>query len=313
MKQKILFLLFSLFTLTIPIHPQWTPVRGGDAPSVYSMVIMDSVLIAGTKKGTEFSADGGKSWKKQLNSLQKLPIYSLCLSGGALYIGTPIGAFVSKDSGNTVNQYHFRPDGVKEDTVEVYDFHVKGNEIVCATNIGVYFSRDTGSTWRKSGSEFDNNSVLEFTYMNKTLYAAVFGEGIFKSTNSGTTWVHTSLTKEHVAHLTNDGKNIYAGAAGEGLLVSRDEGKTWYRVNDYLKKQSIYSLLAADGYVYAGAENGVSISGNEGVDWTDEKVGKTGIYSLVGNGRVIIAGTRGEGLWLRNALKKKNAASKKHK
>jgi photosystem II stability/assembly factor-like uncharacterized protein len=314
MKQKFFFLILAIIAASISSNAQWTIVNQKGGPYVFSMILEDSTLIAGTQKGMEISTDGGRSWVKQINSLEKNPIYSLHLDGGGvLYIGTTTGGYISKDYGKTLVPLKFNAAGRSENTVEVYDFFTSGSQIVCATNIGAYVSHNAGATWLKSGKEFDNNSILEFTYFKNTLFAAVFGEGVFASTDYGDTWTHTPLAEGHVTHLINDGKNIYTGTAGSGLFISNDKGKTWKKARDIRDDQYIYSFLAADGYLYAGTATGVLVSSNQGANWTEEPMGKNGVYSLVIKGSTLFAGTKGDGLWQRKALKKESGHQKNKK
>src|ERR1700674_4990218 len=67
-----------------------------------------------------------------------------------------------------------------------------------------------------------------------TLYAAVYGGGIYRSTNAGETWkaVNAGVTDYFVRCLAIDPANpstVYAGSDNGGLFKSVDGGESWVR------------------------------------------------------------------------------------
>ena len=121
---------------------------------------------------------------------------------------------------------------------------------------GVCVSRDFGASWKSDAKGLPRQPVTSIVLDprspkdNRTLYAGVFLEGVYKSTDDGMTW---TLKKNGLGHsqnmrvsrviLNNDG-TLFAmicavrpgggkplSAEGVGLYRSRDGAETWKKVN----------------------------------------------------------------------------------
>ncbi len=144
----------------------------------------------------------------------------------------------------------------------------------------VYKSADSGATWTRLGeTDFGNSGAggRPFLLMmpggtptTRTIFAAIFGQGLFKSTNSGATWtaVNTGFggtDKERIWTMVNDPDNagvLYAGITDGapdstiqtgGVYKSTDEGLSWSKLNGTTAPtgQVIDMALASDGTLYA--------------------------------------------------------------
>ena len=119
------------------------------------------------------------------------------------------------------------------------------------------------------------------------LFAGTMGNGIFLSTNNGTSWteVNTGLTNTDIRSLATSpngagGTNLFAGTAG-GIFLSTNNGTSWTEVNSGLTNTYIRSLATspngADGTsLFAGTfSSGVFLSTNNGTNWTEVNSGLT--------------------------------------
>lgn len=113
---------------------------------------------------------------------------------------------------------------------------------------------------------------------------AVYGAGIFKSTDGGTTWNATGMSWEQfqgravnriIVHPTNS-QIIWAAtniANGGGVFKSTDGGANWtlYLEGDArdlaIRTDSVNVLYAALGYPWGGSDNGIYRSSNGGLTW----------------------------------------------
>lgn len=115
---------------------------------------------------------------------------------------------------------------------------------------GVFKSTDAGSSWNPTGtatltnlavstmamSPSDSQTILVGTGEGYFNIDAVRGNGIFKTTDGGTTWAQIAATNNsnfyYVNRIVYSGANagyVYA-ATGSGLWQSTDSGATWTRI-----------------------------------------------------------------------------------
>lgn len=106
------------------------------------------------------------------------------------------------------------------------------------------------------------------------------GNGLFKSTDSGSTWVAqgmTGLTITSLAVHPNMPQTVYAATWGQGVHKSTDGGNSWTKVNSGLGSnlQAFPLAMSADGStLYVSVLNeGVFKSTNGGALWTAVNVG----------------------------------------
>jgi hypothetical protein len=136
--------------------------------------------------------------------------------------------------------------------------------------------------------------VFSLAYNGNNFFAGInSGQnigGVFLSTNSGTSWTHTSFNNQSVYSLTTNGIIVYAGTFFFGVYKSTDNGTNWTQTS--LNNQSVYSLATNGNNVFAGTDfNGVYKSTNNGTNWTQTSLNNRNVYTLVTNGNNVFAGT----------------------
>ena len=120
-----------------------------------------------------------------------------------------------------------------------------------------------------------------------TLYAATASNGIYKSTDGGVNWVHSSdgldfLDVQVVAVDPLDSNQVLAGTNGGGIYRSTDAGATWTAINTNLINLNVYAIVfdpnnannmyaATFGNMYSSTHRA-----EESVDWTIEGI-RTGL------------------------------------
>ncbi|HEU0305215.1 MAG TPA: YCF48-related protein [Gaiellaceae bacterium] len=143
-----------------------------------------------------------------------------------LVLGTHEGLFESADGGRSWQ----RAELPGEDAMNL----ARAEDIVWAAGHNVLArSTDGGTTWedvRPAGLPgLDVHGFAVDPRNPRTLYAAVAGQGLFRSTDGGSTF---SLVSSDVGPgvmamaVTPDGR-LLAGDMQQGLFESRDEGRTW--------------------------------------------------------------------------------------
>ena len=135
------------------------------------------------------------------------------------------------------------------------------------------------------------------------LFAATFatlgGGGIYRSSDSGATWVPvnngmgTSLPCYAIAA---NGSYLFAGS-DSGVYISTNNGGSWSKSNSGLptKKKGVGSFAMLGANIFVGTDSGVYLSTNNGTSWSAAKKGITNpnISSFTVIGTNIFASTSG--------------------
>jgi FG-GAP repeat/Secretion system C-terminal sorting domain/FG-GAP-like repeat len=177
-------------------------------------VLRNGYMVAGTyNDGLYYSKDGGKNW---ITSSDQGSVGSAILQDGSgrVYVGTDNGVEVSTDNGKD-----WSVTGLANREVLCLVQGLSGT-IYAGTDEGVFVTSDSGSTWTRSGLP---NLYLHAIVMDASgnLYTGSDNNGVFKSTDNGTTWseANDSLTDEETESLAIDGSGqLYVGTYGYGVF-----------------------------------------------------------------------------------------------
>jgi hypothetical protein len=109
-----------------------------------------------------------------------------------------------------------------------------------------------------------------------TLLGGTFGEGIFRSTDNGNTWLQVvphGVTINSFAYHT-EGK-ILAAADTNGVYLSTDNGTNWSTINSGLEGREVNHItLDVNGFAFAGTIGGGVFASSERITSVDENDGK---------------------------------------
>lgn len=227
-------------------------------------------------------------------------------NANGLYLGLAHGGmYYSADGGET---WTAKNTGITGNALEIVHMSVTSAYAIIATNDGVYKSTDTGTNWTRLPFAAKSPANVELPidhvridFGNGNIYAAVYetdsagatypGNGIWKSTDGGTTWTQTlagKLTHDISIARNTSGVTLYAGlwdAVGGGAWQSTDEGATWTAINTGLTSNYIGSF---DGGKISGTLKSVTTYG-DGVfafspPVTTESLSLIPGWNLLGNG-----------------------------
>ncbi len=179
--------------------------------------------------------------------------------------------------------------------------------------------------WVKIASMTEGALVVS----GNNIFAGDWQNGIFLSTNNGTSWsaVNSGLTVVNIWNGTSynsyytpkcfaisingaDDTNIFVGTWGSGVFLSTNNGANWTAVNNGFPNTGggygngdtiITSLVFSGNNLFAGTFSfGVFLSTNNGMSWTQVNNGltDTSIYALAVLDTNIFAGTYGNGVFL---------------
>jgi len=228
----------------------WTGTRfGANSRRVTVVAISGTTAYAGTSGlGVFGSTDGGRNWRPL--GLPGAHVAALAISptdSAVAYVGVwgsqARGLYKSTDGGNS---WQLLTDTLNLD-VSVFALDPTNPATVYLGTGGehsILKSTDGGTTWQASDSGLpqwrikDRNHPGKWITLNvevsalaidpahpATLYAAASGRGVFRSTDSGTSWhpFNAGLTDRDVRALALDatGQALYAGTSGGGVVTVR--------------------------------------------------------------------------------------------
>ena len=142
-------------------------------------------------------------------------------------------------------------------------FITRSGRIYIANNFEICYSSDNGDNWIGQRNGLPNNAAYNSIVggTDGTLYAGVYGNGVYHSTNGGDIWLPPTDYNDVITFsltITDDG-SIFAATDGAGVLKSTDRGITWAQINtglpiDYSRYQVseiIYNSITRDILVSA--------------------------------------------------------------
>ncbi len=228
-------------TRAIVVHPQ--------DPNVW--------WIGSVGGGIWKTEDAGEHWRPVTDAMPALCVASLVLCPGnpdILYAGTGEGfgnydavvgngILKSEDGGEhwqqlpaTIDNYDFR----YVNRLVVHPQHP--DTVLAATNNGILRTFDGGQTWIKVLQASRVQQIIANPQNFNSLLATLQSEGIYKSTDLGTTWqkVSEEITDHRRIELAmspTDTNYVYAAVATsdgklKGLYISTDGGNAWQNLGN---------------------------------------------------------------------------------
>jgi hypothetical protein len=194
------------------------------------------------------------------------------VSGNNIYAGSATGEGVSlsTDNGTTwtaannglPNFYSYALTGV------IAELAASGSNVFAIINGGIvvrYLSTDNGSNW------IDANAgtipgISAIAVIGNSFFIGS-SNGVYMSTNSGSTWTAAGLADSSIASFAVSGTNLFASTNG-GVFHSTNNGTTWTSADSGLPNSGIVQLSARGNYIIAKTSVGFFLSTNNGTNWT---------------------------------------------
>lgn len=126
------------------------------------------------------------------------------------------------------------------------------------------------------------------------LFAGLSPGGVYRSTNMGSSWVHSSSGffsgDDYVQALYLFNNTLYAGTRS-WLYNSTDNGSNWSRVSGFMGSE-VTDIKSSGIYLYAVTFGGVSVSSDNGISWVLNNTGLTNLYAnalVIKNNKLFLA------------------------
>lgn len=303
--------------------------------TINDLLMPDASVIIATSNGLLHSANGGNTFNIRDSGFHSTVIRGLAVSGTTVYAATsPMGAFVSADSGTTWSHNGNTLQGVGTDLLAI---DAAGPHVHAGGTTGYYHSGDNGASWTAGATGLSAAGIpsvyavkattnvlliqggnLFFSSNNGTSFAPVPGSGLpggayyvngvdtglFIATSSGlyragastVAFVATSGIIGNVSAVAHNGSAYFAATSGSGLYTSPD-GIAWTSVlvtTPDSLPAKINALVADSGSLFAGTDDG--LYSNKGGAWHRDSLQGRIVYSLAVRNGYLFAGTCG-GVW----------------
>jgi photosystem II stability/assembly factor-like uncharacterized protein len=276
----------------------WSPSSNGMmATSIKSLVKSGSTLYAGAyySGGIFSTSTGGNSWNPSFPSVSS--VIQVITSGNDIYAATNgHGIFKSQNNGSTWTA--LTP---VTGSSHIYSVAKAGNNLFAGTaGIGVYKSGDDGTTWAEVNEGLTSKTIHMLTPVGNNLFAAT-SNGLFLSKNNGSNWALSGLPGINIITVKADNNKIYAGTWGEGVFVSSDDGTSWEKKNNGLTALNVYAIAFDTNHnLYVSAGANVYVSKDGGNNWASISQGiPYNVWSLEVMDGYLYAGIELNGVWKR--------------
>jgi len=276
-----------------------SPFILGNNPSFSSR--HDSVLLAnGT--GIYRSFDGGINWGSFISVSPNSTIDGLVQANNIVVAGTPKGMYYSLNFGNTWKKIPAK--GLRNGNWFTHHFYKSGNNFLLAYDeIGVGYSKDSGKNWNYTLQGFPPAASIDnaMAFSKNTLISGTHGDGVYKSTDAGSTWVKTgtnnnqdTLSNSIIFAVLKSGSIILAGTCTNGLYRSEDNGVTWARIRNGLPQQDngylcVQSLAKTKSSFLIGTDQGLYYSNDLGLSWQPSNLDNQDIVAIASNDSIACA------------------------
>jgi len=238
----------------------WTDSNKGLTGNDVSALILrsdPSRLIAGIQSNGSavfISTNDGRAWTASKSGINYRRVQSLAVdpeNSDILYSGNSGSAYTSVDGGAT---WADSGNGLPVGSVSLFALLARRGgpgALIGGTYDGIW--RSEGGTWKRAGlAGITILALVQDPASPSVIYAGTDGQGVFKSTNGGSSW-------KAAAKGLPAGFAVLALAVG-GVYKSTDDGRTWARVGTGLAADTIVDALAYDAakhLLYCGGSNGV--------------------------------------------------------
>jgi ligand-binding sensor domain-containing protein len=318
----------------------WTGVNNGFADtSIYALAASGGDLFVATADGIYVSHDEGAGWTKSaVIGNPNVHVTALANKGPELFAGASWGfckGLPKPATGTERNSvglplsgclYHSTDNGDSWQPLLrkfVWCCTISGEEVFVGAgglvdDYGgiVYHTTDNGLSWsRDSIGTIGNVEALATSpdgSGGKNLFAGTSGDGVFLSTNNGTSWAAVNAGLPHDPQYTSGyptvsafaviGAELFVATLERGVFRSTNSGTRWTAINAGLTDTSVTSLVASGANLFAATRGGgVFLSTDDGTTWAAANSGlPTGaiVSSLAVSGLNLFASTCPDGVFL---------------
>lgn len=275
----------------------WEPMTGPYTAAILSMAAdKDDDIYVGTHNGVYRSNTNGHAWLQSiegLNNAAAQTVHSITVFGEEVFIGTEDGVFKSDNKGKT---WEPRGEGCPK---FVHTIVGKGDTLLAGTDEGIFRSTNDGASWKPLNNGLKNHADVTAIFISESITFAATGDSLlYRSTNHGETWTQDNTFGKHRIDCFAQHNNVILAGTQGGWIYRSENGAAWKKLDDLTLPEDGWQYVLSlatdrDGVFYAGTEEGVLRSGDDGRTWELRDKGLTEpiITALAIEGVDIYAGT----------------------
>jgi hypothetical protein len=207
-------------------------------------------------------------------------------SNGNVFVGTGGGVFLSTNAGDLWSAVNT---GLTDKNVSQLISH--GTTLFAATDSGLFRSTNSGGQWSLIVAP-DVMPIGMIRSNGTTIFNATVNDGVYYSSDNGTTWVSPPAGDQLNGLLSNflvDGSSLYAGASDGSIYVSNNNGGDW-KLYAYQVVSHLLAIAKVNSVFYAAdMGNGIYTSQDNGNTWVNIPSSPTKCYNIISNGKKMIA------------------------
>jgi photosystem II stability/assembly factor-like uncharacterized protein len=291
---------------------------GFSSSAANHLAVVDSVLFVSTHEGYYHgeilrSKNAGQSWESVTAGK---PVEASLFNPVRLLFGAG-----SKLFGGATNNFSFMYSSNLGESWEPYDWTLSvdwadvmidndTNYFLGSSGRVVHLLSKNGKGYRELDSGMRNPSasnshITSLIVKGATLLASTNDQGVYRSTNFGEYWEKSNagLTDPYVSSLVSIGNYLIAATYAGKIYRSSDDGESWVRTASGINgvKYYVYSFLRKGGNIFAPTDNGVFLSTDIGLTWSNISQGLTNlkVNELAIMGNDLYVATEGQGVWKR--------------
>ena len=255
--------------------------------SIYDIISDgDYYLYYTGENGVFRSSDYGESWIEINSGLNGRHPWCLAMDSSQVIwagINFPGGLYKSTDNGNNWDLTNLI-------SAKIYSLEVNSSNVVIAGGEdSVYISFDQGQSW---SSSYVSDRIVWGLASNRIDDIFAVGEGIFRSTNNGSSWEAVYSNRNPSEFNIDNNDNIYAAMNYLGIMKSSDNGENW----DTISYQPAEYITSDRKGIFYGSWYGIHESLDSCVNWIYR--GLTGdIRRIAILDTIIFAGGIGSGIY----------------
>lgn len=292
----------------------WQEVNNGLGTAlIHTIAVKGTTLFATNEDGVYTSTNLGTSWTLANTGISGHPEALLVAGDGVLYVDVLAADYAGRSVYRSIdNGASWSPSGPGIPTSEgVFAFASIGAEVYAGLGYygSVYRTIDSGATWPSSSIGLPALDVNTIFVSGSNLFSgSLSNPGVHRSTDGGNTWLPSGnglpYPFKSVQAFAQNSSYLFAAADYLGTYRSSDNGDNWEPANNGLETFGVnmHSLVVNGSDVYAGTEDGVYRTTNNGTSWTIASPTVNGgdrpqVKAVVVLGSSIFAGTAANGIF----------------
>lgn len=165
--------------------------------------------------------------------------------------GNAGGVYTSSNNG--IHWIKISQDTYGNSLIDATGLAIKGNSLYVAS-VGVFKISSVNGIWQQSKIGLNEKFVSEVALKDNDLYATVWNEGIYKSSDDGISWnvVNTGMLTKQVRTINTSGTDIYVGTAN-GVFLSKNNGNSWTELDNTLNEVDVKIITVQGTNLYFGS------------------------------------------------------------